>query len=232
VEIKVLIVDDEILVLDSLERIIEKDPDLTLVGRATSGPEGIRAARAARPDVVLMDLLLKGDMDGVQATRQIRNALNPPAVLAVTSFDSDTYLRDALEAGAVGFLLKTDAVTRLSTAIHMAYDGDPMISPAMTRELINSYVAPQTDPACEKARRQVAVLTDREIEVATLVGAGRTYGGIAAELFISESTVKKTIGNALRKVSAETGAQLAAMVAMARLDLLDGAQRVSGASSP
>ena len=91
VQITAVMVDDESLVLDSLERILSREEDITVVGRATTGPEALQAVRTHRPDVVLMDLLLKGDFDGVEATRRIRNTLNPPAVLAVTSFDTDTY---------------------------------------------------------------------------------------------------------------------------------------------
>lgn len=215
-----VLVDDETLVLDALERILAADPEIEVVGTAITGRDGIQLVRETRPDVVVMDLLLKGGMDGVEATRRLRNALSPPAVLIVTSFDSETQMRGALEAGAVGFLLKTDAKESLSTAIRMTAAGDPMISPAMTSRLIASYVAPATDPACEAARRRVASLSEREIEVASLVGAGRTYGEIARRLLISDSTVKATIGRALKKVDADSGAQLAVLVAMARLDLL------------
>lgn len=222
--LRIVLVDDETLVLDALTRILAKDPEMEVVASATSGREALRAVRETRPDVVVMDLLLKGDMDGVEATRRIQNSLDPPAVLAVTSFDSDTQMRGALEAGAVGFLLKTDANESLCRAVRMAAVGDPMVSPVMTARLIASYVAPSADPSCDEARRRVRALSDREIEVASLIGAGKTYGDIARELFISESTVKATIGRALRKLDADSGAQLAVIVAMARLDLLaDGA---------
>lgn len=227
-QIQVLMVDDEVLVLDSLERILSGEPDIDVVGRATSGEEALKLARNLRPDVVLMDLHLSlsrnmgphPKMDGVEAIRRIRNMLNPPAVLAVTSFDSETYMRGALEAGAVGFLLKTDATDSLARAVRMTHARDAMISPAMTTRLISSYIAPHTDPVCEAARERVAVLADREVEVATLVGQGKTYGEIAQHLFISASTVKATIGRALNKVDAESGAQLAVLVAQARLDLV------------
>ncbi|MBP2319224.1 response regulator [Nesterenkonia lacusekhoensis] len=221
-QITAVMVDDETLVLDSLERILSREEDITVVGRATTGPEALQAVRTHRPDVVLMDLLLKGDFDGVEATRRIRNTLNPPAVLAVTSFDTDTYMRGALDAGATGFLLKNDATTSLAEAIRMAHAGDPMISPALTSRLIASYVAPQADPVCAAARRQVAGLSAREIDVAQLVGAGRTYDDIARQLFISPSTVKSTIRRAMSKTGADSGAQVAVLVAQARLDLLEG----------
>ncbi|GAA1824802.1 response regulator transcription factor [Nesterenkonia flava] len=215
-------VDDETLVLDSLERILDREKDITVVGTARTGPEALQMVRRARPNVVLMDLRLTGEMDGVETTRRLRNSVNPPAVLAVTSFDTDVYMRGALDAGATGFLLKNDATDSLATAIRMAYQGDPMISPALTSRLIASYIAPQTDPVCDAARRRVQGLSPREIQVAQMVGEGRTYDEIAHHLFISASTVKSAIGRAMSKVGADSGAQLAVVVAQARLDLLDG----------
>ena len=103
----------------------------------------------------------------------------------------------------------------------MAHAGDPMISPALTSRLIATYVTPPADPVCDAARRQVSGLSEREIEVAHLVGAGRTYEEIARRLFISPSTVKSTIGRGMSKAGADSGAQLAVLVAQARLDLLE-----------
>nr|WP_044495356.1 response regulator transcription factor [Nesterenkonia massiliensis] len=213
-------VDDDPLVLSSLQNILANEPDITVVGTAQTGPEAVALVRNVSPDVVLMDLHLGGAGDGVEAIGSLRALLSPPAILAVTSFDSDFYLRGALDAGATGFLLKNDAVDLLATAIRMTHDGDPMISPAMTSQLIASYIAPATDPVCDEARRRVRDLSDREIQVARLIGAGRTYEEIAGELFVSPSTVKSTIRRAMDKVAADSGAQLAVLVAQARLDLL------------
>lgn len=218
-------VDDEVLVLDSLRRILDKESDIEVVDAVSTGVDAVQSVRDHRPDVVLMDLLLQGGMDGVEATRRICNMLNPPAVLAVTSFDTDVYMRGALDAGATGFLLKTDATDSLATAIRMAHTGDPMISPQLTSRLIASYIAPRADPLCEAARRRVKGLAEREIQVAQMVGAGKTYSEIADQLFISPSTVKSTVGRALSKVGADSGAQLAVLVAQARLDLLDDSAR-------
>lgn len=213
-------VDDDPLVLSSLQNILANEPDITVVGTAQTGPDAVALVRNLSPDVVLMDLHLGGAGDGVEAIGSLRALLSPPAILAVTSFDSDFYLRGALDAGATGFLLKNDAVDLLATAIRMTHDGDPMISPAMTSQLIASYIAPATDPVCDEARRRVRDLSDREIQVARLIGAGRTYEEIAGELFVSPSTVKSTIRRAMDKVAADSGAQLAVLVAQARLDLL------------
>ena len=103
----------------------------------------------------------------------------------------------------------------------MVHAGDPMISPALTSRLIASYVTPQADPVCAAARQQVAGLSAREVDVAQLVGAGRTYDDIARQLFISPSTVKSTIRRAMSKTGADSGAQVAVLVAQARLDLLE-----------
>ncbi|WBL18060.1 response regulator transcription factor [Citricoccus sp. NR2] len=221
--IRVVMVDDEVLVLDSLQRILAKESDIEVVAAVSTGLDAAQSVRDHRPDVVLMDLLLKGEMDGVEATRRIRNMLHPPGVLAVTSFDTDVYMRGALNAGATGFLLKTDATDSLATAIRMTHAGDPMISPQLTSRLISTYIAPSTDPLCEAARQKVTALSDREIQVAQMVGAGHTYGEISERLFISASTVKSTVGRAMSKVGADSGAQLAVVVAQARLDLLGDA---------
>ncbi|MCT1607711.1 response regulator transcription factor [Nesterenkonia massiliensis] len=219
-QLSIVMVDDDPLVLSSLQNILANEPDITVVGTAQTGPEAVALVRNVSPDVVLMDLHLGGAGDGVEAIGSLRALLSPPAILAVTSFDSDFYLRGALDAGATGFLLKNDAVDLLATAIRMTHDGDPMISPAMTSQLIASYIAPATDPVCDEARRRVRDLSDREIQVARLIGAGRTYEEIAGELFVSPSTVKSTIRRAMDKVAADSGAQLAVLVAQARLDLL------------
>ncbi|WP_146340323.1 response regulator transcription factor [Nesterenkonia sp. NBAIMH1] len=218
-QITVAMVDDDPLVLDSLRRILSEHSDLSLVGTASTGVDALQLVRTVRPDVVLMDLQLRGEMDGVEATRRLRSSLSPPAVLAVTSFDTEVYMRGALEAGAAGFLLKNDAAERLASAIRMARSGDPMISPALTSRLISSYIAPRTDPICEHARAQAEKLSERQIQVAQLVGSGMTYGDIAEELFISPSTVKSTISRAMSAVDADSSAQLAVLVAQARLDL-------------
>lgn len=215
-----VMVDDETLVLDSLERILARAEDITVLGTATSGVDAVQTVRKLRPDVVLMDLQLRGEIDGVEATRRILNSLNPPRVLAVTSFDTDVYMHGALKAGATGFLLKNDATDHLSRAIRMTHDGDSMVSASLTSRLISSYVAPRTDPVCEAARKRISTLSPREIEVAQLVGSGNTYDDVARKLFISASTVKSTIGRAMSKVDADSGAQLAVIVAQARLDLL------------
>ena len=220
-QISVVAVDDDLLVLDSLERLLVQEDDIAVVATAQTGTEALKTIRAHRPDVVLMDLHLRGDMDGVETTLRVRRALDPPAVLAVTSFDTDVYMRGALDAGATGFLLKSDASDSLATAIRMAHAGDSMISPAMTSRLIASYIAPTTDPVCQAARQRVTGLSTREIEVAQRVGEGKTYQDIAGELFVSSSTVKSTIGRAMTKIGADSGAQLAVVVAQARLDLTD-----------
>lgn len=214
-----LVVDDDPLVLDALKLIIDRDERLTWLDGVRDGHAALSAARAKRPDVVVMDLHLGGGPDGVATTRRLMSSLNPPRVLAITSFDTDAYLAGALEAGAVGFLLKSDVHDHLVRAIHMAEAGDPMISPDMTRRLIASYVRPTADPAQLAARERTAALTPREVEVAGLIGQGLTYEAIAARLFISPHTVKAVIRSALPKVDARTGAQLAVLVATARLDL-------------
>lgn len=217
-QLSVVMVDDDALVLTSLRNILAAEEDIVVAGTAQSGSEALEAVRAHRPDVVVMDLHLGGDMDGVETTRRIGEQLDPPAVLAVTSFATDAYLHGALAAGATGFLLKDDATESLAAALRMAHAGDPMTSPPMTSRLIASFIAAETDPERDEARRRVSVLSPREIEMARLIGMGRNYEDIARELFISTRTVSGTLTSARHKIGADTSAQLAVIVAQARLD--------------
>lgn len=210
------------MTLRNLVAIVETDPALEVIATATTGVDALQQIRTARPDVVVMDLYLPGEFDGVEAIRRTRNLLNPPKVLAATSFDLESYTRGALEAGAVGFILKNDAETLLVPAIHAAAEGDPVVSPQTTSRLIKSFLQPTTAPEIAQARQRIAGLSQRELQVAHLIGQGRAYKHIAAELNIAPDTVKSTVTRALHKVGADNGAQLAFLVGQARLDIGDG----------
>lgn len=217
--ISVLTVDDDPLVLVAFAAIIARDEQLSLVAEATTGEHAVSLARTHRPSVVVMDLHLQRGIDGIEATRRLRSSLNPPHVLAVTSFDTESYLRGALEAGATGFLLKEDAHDMLVGAIHKAAAGDPTTSPAITRKLIQGYGRSASDEKRDVARARISALTPRELQVAQLIGEGRSYSEIAAELYISPSTVKSTVSKAMTATDTATGAHLASLVATARPDL-------------
>ena len=218
---RVVIVDDETMTLRNLVAIVEADSKLEVVATATNGLDAIQQVRETRPDVVVMDLYLPGEFDGVEAIRRIKNLMNPPHVLASTSFDLESYTRGALEAGAAGFILKNDAEKLLTTAIHTAAEGEQLVSPQTTGRLIRSFLKPTTAPEIAEARRRIADLSPRELEVAHLIGNGKAYKQIAAELNISPDTVKSTVTRAMQKAGADNGAQLAFLVGQARLDISD-----------
>ena len=216
-----MIVDDETMTLRNLVAIVEADSKLEVVATATNGVDAVQQVRETRPDVVVMDLYLPGEFDGVEAIRRIKNLMNPPHVLASTSFDLESYTRGALEAGAAGFILKNDAEKFLTTAIHTAAEGEQLVSPQTTGRLIRSFLKPTTAPEIAEARRRIADLSPRELEVAHLIGNGKAYKQIAAELNISPDTVKSTVTRAMQKAGADNGAQLAFLVGQARLDISD-----------
>ena len=218
---RVVIVDDETMTLRNLVAIVEADSKLEVVTTATNGVDAVQQVRETRPDVVVMDLYLPGEFDGVEAIRRIKNLMNPPHVLASTSFDLESYTRGALEAGAAGFILKNDAEKLLTTAIHTAAEGEQLVSPQTTGRLIRSFLKPTTAPEIAEARRRIADLSPRELEVAHLIGNGKAYKQIAAELNISPDTVKSTVTRAMQKAGADNGAQLAFLVGQARLDISD-----------
>lgn len=216
-----MIVDDETMTLRNIVAIVEADSKLEVVATATNGVDAVQQVRETRPDVVVMDLYLPGEFDGVEAIRRIKNLMNPPHVLASTSFDLESYTRGALEAGAAGFILKNDAEKLLTTAIHTAAEGEQLVSPQTTGRLIRSFLKPTTAPEIAEARRRIADLSPRELEVAHLIGNGKAYKQIAAELNISPDTVKSTVTRAMQKAGADNGAQLAFLVGQARLDISD-----------
>ena len=209
------------MTLRNLVAIVEADSKLEVVATATNGVDAVQQVRETRPDVVVMDLYLPGEFDGVEAILRIKNLMNPPHVLASTSFDLESYTRGALEAGAAGFILKNDAEKLLTTAIHTAAEGEQLVSPQTTGRLIRSFLKPTTAPEIAEARRRIADLSPRELEVAHLIGNGKAYKQIAAELNISPDTVKSTVTRAMQKAGADNGAQLAFLVGQARLDIND-----------
>lgn len=209
------------MTLRNLVAIVDANPSLHVVATAQNGIDALQQIRQSRPDIVVMDLYLPGEIDGVEAIRRIQNLLNPPKVIAATSFDLETYTRGALEAGAVGFILKNDAETLLIPAIHSAVDGDPLVSPQTTSRLIRNFLKPSTAPEIAHARERIVSLAPRELQVASMIGHGKTYKQIATELNIAADTVKSTVTRAMQKTGADSGAQLAFLVGQARLDIDD-----------
>jgi DNA-binding NarL/FixJ family response regulator len=199
VSIRILIVDDQELVRTGFRLFLETQPGLEVVGEAADGEEALERVRRLRPDVVLMDIRMP-NMDGVEATARLTSGAGEPAprVLVLTTFDLDEYVFGALRAGAAGFLLKDASRERLVEAIRVVHDGEALLSPSITRRLIEDFAA-RTDPI-EPPAAMLAQLTPREREVLVLVAHGLSNTEIAARLVVTEATVKSHVGSILLKL--------------------------------
>jgi DNA-binding NarL/FixJ family response regulator len=197
--IRLLLVDDQELVRTGFRLFLETQSDLEVVGEAGNGAEAVELARQLRPDVVLMDIRMP-EMDGVDATARLTAAPIEPAprVLVLTTFDLDEYVFGALRAGAAGFLLKDAPRERLLEAIRVVNQGDALLSPSITRRLIEDFAA-RTDPL-EPPSVILERLTPREREILVLVARGLSNGEIAARLVITDATVKSHVGSVLMKL--------------------------------
>jgi DNA-binding NarL/FixJ family response regulator len=197
VSISVLIADDQALVRAGFRMILEAEKDLSVVAEAKDGAEAVEAARRARPEIVLMDIRMP-TMDGLEATRRIMAATSqPPRVLILTTFDLDEYVFEALHAGASGFLLKDVPPEQLVAGIRTVAEGDSLLSPSITRRLIESFVREQ-----RRAQRppQMDELTARELEIFGLVARGLSNAEIAGHLVVSSTTVKTHVARVLAKL--------------------------------
>ncbi|MBN9128348.1 MAG: response regulator transcription factor [Paenarthrobacter ureafaciens] len=216
--IRVALVDDQQLVRSGFSMLINSQPDLEVVAEAGNGIEAVQALNATAADVVLMDVRMPG-MDGIEATRKIleQAATQPEGsqragvkIVVLTTFDLDEYALAAIRAGASGFLLKDAPPEELLEAIRTVYRGDAVIAPSTTRRLLD-HVAPllrmQTPEQSEHAAA-VERLTAREREVFTLIAQGKSNPEIAAELFLSEATVKTHVGHILAKLGARDRVQI------------------------
>jgi DNA-binding NarL/FixJ family response regulator len=199
------------MVRTSMSMIISIEPDLTVVGEAADGQAAVEMAGQLHPDVVVMDIRMPR-MDGVAATRQIVSRPNPPAVLALTTFDLDEYLFGALRAGAAGFILKKDSATTLLDGIRAVARGEGFVSPGPTRRLIAQASGPSADPSVLPEG-----LTPREREVLALLGHALSNTQIARRLHIRESTVKTHVQSLLTKLDARTRIQAALIASRAGL---------------
>ncbi len=196
--IRVLLVDDHALVRGGFRSILEGQPDIDVVGEAEDGTQAVELARECDPEVVLMDIRMPR-LDGIAATRALVDGThNRPRVLMLTTFDHDEYVYEALRAGASGFLLKSAPPRELAGAIRTVAAGDALLAPDITRRLIQDYVRRPRTPVA--APPVFAALTPRETEVLTLIARGRSNGEIAAELYLSEPTVKTHVTRIFAKL--------------------------------
>ncbi|WP_456697315.1 response regulator transcription factor [Aeromicrobium sp. P5_D10] len=206
--IRVLLADDDPLVRAGLTMILGGSPSLEIVGEVGDGKEAVEAVRAGGIDIVLMDIRMPV-LDGIAATTAVLALPNPPKVIVLTTFDADEYVVRALAAGANGFLLKDTAPADIVDAIVRVADGEPMLSPAITQQLIRQVTDAAPDNKANHALDRIACLTDREREVAISVGRGSSNAEIAAELHMSVATVKAHISHLFTKLGATNRVQVA-----------------------
>ncbi|GAA5209097.1 response regulator [Microbacterium kyungheense] len=206
--ISVLIADDQAMVRAGFAALLDAQDDIRVVGQAADGAQAVTLAARTDPDVVLMDVRMP-ELDGIAATRRILGPSYPaahvPRILMLTTFDIDDYVYDALEAGASGFLLKDALPEDLVHAVRVVAGGDALLAPSVTRRMIEHFAARR--PRASRAAAGLHELTEREREVLTLIGRGRSNGEIATELFISEQTVKTHVGKVLAKLGARDRVQ-------------------------
>jgi DNA-binding NarL/FixJ family response regulator len=193
--ISVVLADDQGMVRAGLRSLLEADPGIDVVGEAADGLEAIDEVRRREPDVVLMDIRMP-ELDGLSATRTLIAERPDLRVLAPTTFDLDEYVFEALRAGASGFLLKDAPAEELTNAIHVLARGDALLAPAVTRRIVEAFVALPEPPEMP----DLEDLSPREVEVLRLLAAGRSNAQIAEELIVSDATVKTHVSNILAKL--------------------------------
>ena len=204
--IRVLLADDQALVREGFRALIDREPDMSVVGEAGDGAEAVHLARQLQPDVVLMDIRMPG-IDGITATRRLLGADDSGVrVLILTTFDQDDYVFESLRAGASGFLLKDVRQGQLIDAIRTVAAGEALLAPSVTRRLIENF--------CRRPPPDVAVLsepldrlTPRELDVLRAMARGLSNSEIGTELYLSESTVKTHVGRVLTKLGARDRVQ-------------------------
>jgi DNA-binding NarL/FixJ family response regulator len=206
VSIRVLLADDQALVRGGLRLILDAQPDIAVVAEAADGVEAIEAARRLRPDVCLVDVRMPR-LDGIEVTRALAGpgVPEPLKVVVVTTFDLDEYVYGALRGGAVGFVLKDAGPVLLAEAVRAAHRGDALVSPSITLRLLQRLA-----PATRGTDRPGRPLSDRELEVVRAIARGRTNREVAAELFISLSTVKSHVSGIQTKLGLRNRVEIAA----------------------
>jgi DNA-binding NarL/FixJ family response regulator len=195
--IRLVIVDDEPMVLAHLRTVLTSAGDIDIVGQAQDGAEAVEAAGRFRPDVMLMDLRMPG-VDGLTAIERIVKLPDPPALVALTTFDTDSYVLKALRAGASGFLLKSTPPEDLIGLVRVAADGHTVLSKEAARRMVTASAGEHE--RSQEARERTSDLTDRELDMLVCLGEGMSNAAIAAKLHLSEATVKSYVSRMLTKL--------------------------------
>ncbi|MFP3988922.1 response regulator transcription factor [Streptomyces sp. E11-3] len=212
--IRVLIVDDQMMVREGFSVLLNAMPDIEVVGEAVNGHEAITQVAALHPDVVLMDIRMPG-LNGIEATRAVVASDADAKVLVLTTFDLDEYVYEALRAGASGFLLKDASARQLADGVRVVAGGEALLAPTVTKRLISEFAQ-----LADRARPPAGAygdLTERETEVLVLIAQGRSNAEIAADLVVAESTIKTHVSRILVKLGLRDRTQAAVFAYEARL---------------
>jgi DNA-binding NarL/FixJ family response regulator len=197
--IRVVIADDQELVRTGFRLILDAEDDLEVVAEAGDGLQAVEVTRRERPDVVLMDIRMP-ELDGIEATRRIVQSGVGSRVLMLTTFDLNEYVYEALRAGASGFLLKDTPAERLADGVRILASGEALLAPSITKRLLNEFARPPAESPAPDPPKGLDELTARELEVFKLIARGLSNGEIAAELIVSETTVKTHVARVLMKL--------------------------------
>jgi NarL family two-component system response regulator LiaR len=217
--IRTLIADDHALLRQGTAELLNREPDLEVVGEAADGQAAVDLARDLRPDVVLMDIRMPG-LSGLEATRRIHDLLPDTRILVLTAYDDDEYVLSLLRAGAHGYLLKTSPITELTQAIRQVWAGDTPLHPAIARKLVLRLADGPAIP--DEAQADVQALTPRELEVLQCLARGLSNRQIAESLFISDRTVQAHLSNIFSKLHVTSRVEAVLAAIRLRLFTLDG----------
>lgn len=212
--IRLLLVDDESMVVAHLTTVLEAIEDIEVVGSAADGAEAVEAVGRFRPDIVLMDLRMPG-VDGITAIARIAEMPHPPVLVALTTFDADSYVLRALNAGAAGFLIKSTPPDELVKLIRVAAAGHTVLAPEATRRLMAASRGGRE--RSEQARQRLAGLNERELDILACLGRGLSNADVAKKLHLSEATVKSYVSRLLDKVDCTNRTQAALLAQEAGL---------------
>jgi DNA-binding NarL/FixJ family response regulator len=223
VTIRVLLCDDQALVRNGFSLILKAEEDIDVVGEAADGAEAVELTKRLLPNVVLMDVRMPG-MNGIDATRRILASGVESRVLILTTFDIDEYVYEALRAGASGFLLKDVTAFQLVEGVRVVAAGEALLAPTVTRRLLERF-APTLPGAEDAPPPELSSLTDRELEILTLLSSGKSNAELGAELYLSEPTIKTHLSSIFRKLGVRDRVQ--AVIAAYDAGLVEPARSIS-----